>query len=129
MLVSFYVVLETFHTKLSLRALSLGGSLLLNQLLIVPLREKETELHSKETVVGTKERDESKRVDHTQERDVVLAVGGGGSQQQILTCFDKMATMQRLVVSVVLQCQSSYGSGEDGAARLRPIRVVCCDGD
>lgn len=37
--------------------------------------------------------------------------------------------MRRLVVSVVLQFQSSYGSGEDVLARLRPVRVVCCDGD
>lgn len=58
-------VLETvFRTKLSLRALSLGGNLLLNQLLIVPLPEKETELHRKETADGTKERDESKREHH-----------------------------------------------------------------
>jgi len=46
-----------FRTKLSLRALSLGGNLLLNQLLIVPLPEKET-------VVGTKERDVSKCEHH-----------------------------------------------------------------
>lgn len=55
-------MLETvFRTKLSLRVLSLGGNRLLNQLLIVPPPEKETELHRKETAVGTKERDECKR--------------------------------------------------------------------